>query len=573
MARKYGRCANYAECTLADSHKVIDSSEDNFVCPECGKPLRVAAQAVTEAGKKPVTMLKWFLPLLLLLLIGGGLAAWQVGAFSAGSGNGQAQTASTATVTTPPPAPAPVSVTPPPVAQPTEESSPNIVLRLHGSNTIGAKLAPALVEAFMQDKGYTEIEKLPVADLEVLVKGKKPGATETDAIEIKAHGSSTAFDETDKNAHVGLLGGYADVGMSSSPVKTAAINKFQAKNLGDPSSRAQEHVIALDGLAVIVNPANSVDKLTVDNIRKVFLGEITDWSALGGQAGPIKLYSRDHQSGTYDTFKHLVLSGKKLECETQANLTCFEDSKELSSHVASDPNGIGFIGLNYIGTAKALKVSMAEKVNALAPTRFSVKTEDYPLSRRLFLYQTNQPTPLAAGFIQFALSDAGQKVVSDAGLVGVGIDDADSGQSVSEVDADKQRLLDDPAIPAAYRDLIRDADRKDTQLNFRFQSGSPDLDNRAYRDIGRLAEKLGKPEFDGAQLVLVGFADPQGDPAKNLALSKQRAMQVKDQLESEGLKVKTATGFGEELSLLLDPREEEPESLAKNRRVEVWLQR
>jgi phosphate transport system substrate-binding protein len=570
MARKYGRCANYGECTLADSHKVIDSTEDNFVCPECGKPLR-AAVGGSDSGSGAsggLKLPKWLLPvaLLLLLLGGGSLAAWQLGVFAPKQPD------------TTPISPQPVAVVQspaPPVSPPVEpkEPSPNIILRLHGSNTIGATLAPALVEAFMKEKGYTDIERVPVADLEVLLKGKKSGTSEVDAVEIKAHGSATAFEETDKNKQVGLLGGYADVGMSSSPVKKEVADKFQAKNLGNPGSRAQEHVIALDGLAVIVNPSNTVDKLSVEKIRKIFLGEVTDWAQVGGSAGAIKLYSRDGQSGTYDTFKHLVLSGQQLECGKQANLTCFEDSKELSSHVASDLNGIGFIGLNYIGTAKALKVSMGEGVNALAPTRFTVKTEDYPLGRRLFLYQTNQPKPLAAEFIQFALNDAGQKVVSDAGLVEVSIPSEVPADVLASVDEDKKRLLDNPNIPDAYKNLIRNADRRDTQLNFRFQSGSSDLDNRAFRDVGRLSEKLGKPEFSDAKLILVGFADPKGDAAKNLELSRQRANQVKAELDAEGVKIETATGFGEDPSLLLDPREDEPESLAKNRRVEVWLLR
>ena len=576
MARKYGRCANYGECTLADSHKVIDSTEDNFICSECGKPLRVASQSASEGGAvgSKMTMFKWFLPILLFLLIGvAGVAAWQLWPSSA------AQPITPAVAPSLPsqvPAPPPQLATPEPVITPPEiksEVSPNIILRVHGSNTIGAKLAPALVESFMKEKGYANIEKVPLADLEVLIKGKKPDSAEVDAVEIKAHGSSTAFDETDKNKLVGLLGGHADVGMSSSPVKKDMVEKFQAQNMGNPGSRAQEHVIALDGLAVIVNPSNSLDKLSVEKIRKIFLGEVTDWAQLGGNSGAIKLYSRDQQSGTYDTFKHLVLSGQKLECDKQANLMCFEDSKELASHVASDLNGIGFIGLNYIGTTKALKVSMGEGVNALAPTRFTVKTEDYPLGRRLFLYQTNQPKPLAAEFIQFSLSNAGQKVVSDAGLVEVGIDEAITPIARDAIDADKQRLLDDAAVPKAYKDLIRNADRKDTQVNFRFASGASELDNRAFRDVGRLSEKLGKPEFEGAKLILVGFTDPKGDGIKNLDLSKQRATQVKDELAAEGIQVETVTGFGEEPSLLLDPREDEPESLAKNRRVEVWLQR
>ncbi|MCX5871593.1 MAG: phosphate ABC transporter substrate-binding/OmpA family protein [Deltaproteobacteria bacterium] len=575
MKRKLGICANHCKCTLADRHYVIDSTEDNFFCTECSMPLRpsISLPEMERRGGLLSKIPQWVLLVLPLLLLAGvgGFSVWKLFDYPIAP-----QTTSTFVA----PAPPPTAVA---MVQPTsqlsvpnksKQSSPNIILRLHGSNTIGAKLAPALVENFMKEKGYTEIKTVPLADLEILIKGKKPNAIESDAIEIKAHGSSTAFDETDKNKKVGLLGGYCDIGMSSSPVKKEMVEKFQAKNLGDLSSRSQEHVIALDGLAVIVNPNNTIDRLSVDKIRKIFLGEITDWSAVGGLAGKINIYSRDHQSGTYDTFKSLVLSGKELDCDKGENLKCFEDSKVLSSNVASDLNGIGFIGLNYIGISKPVKVSMADNVNALAPTRFTIKTEDYPLGRRLFLYQVNQLKPLAVEFIQFALSNEGQNVVSAVGSVGLNLDEKDkavAARSAIDGDTDKKRLLADPAIPKAYKELIQNADRTDTPLNFRFQSGSFELDNRAFRDVGRLSTKLTGPEFAGSKLILVGFADPKGDAMNNLWLSKQRASKVKEQLEAEGLKVEIATGFGKEPSLLLDPREDEPASLAKNRRVEVWL--
>ncbi len=556
MAKKYGRCANYGECTLADSHNTIESTEENFVCTECAKPLRVVANAIEEENKfKKIfsKIRKWLLPLGLILL---GIIAW-IGFGSNGD--------------TPPPPPTKITT---PTPSQVKASEDNIILRIHGSNTIGAKLAPALVEAFMKEKGYTQIEKVPLRELEVLIRGKKEGSRTFDAVEIKAHGSSTAFDETDENKKVGLIGGYADVGMSSSPIKEEAIQKFEAQKFGNPTSRTQEHVIALDGLAIILNPNNPIEKLNVEDVKKIFLGEITDWSQIGGKAGQIKLYSRDKQSGTYDTFKHLVLSGQKLECDVNnPNLKCFEDSKELSSHVASDLNGIGFIGLNYIGTTKALKISMGSGVNAISPSRFSIKTEDYPLGRRLFLYQINQPTPLASEFIQFVLSNDGQKVVSDNGLVEVSAMIEATVEAIYEIENDKKRILTDTAIPNAYKDLIRNADRKDTQLNFRFNSGTSDLDNKAFRDIGRLAEKLSKSEFQGSKLILIGFTDAKGDDAQNLQLSIQRANKVKEELMAEGIEVDTVTGFGEEPSLLIDPREDNNDSLGKNRRVEVWLKR
>lgn len=597
MAKKYGRCPNYGECTLADGHDTIESTEENFVCTECGKPLREVAKAREEENKfKKIFQKtgKWLVPLALVLL---GIIAWiEFGSNSAtpppikiatsspeikptkdntilklhGSNTIEAKLAPASDSDTPPPPPIKTTTSSPKV----KPAKDNIILRLHGSNTIGAKLAPALVKAFMKEKGYTQIEKVPSGELEVLIRGKKVGSSTFDAIEIKAHGSMTGFDETDENKKVGLIGGYADIGMSSTPINEEAIKKFKEHGLGNPTSKTQEHIIALDGVAVILNPNNPIEQLTIEEVKKIFLGKITDWSQIGGKAGQIKLYSRDKQSGTYDTFRHLVLSGAKIECDANnPNLKCFEDSKELSSYVASDLNGIGFIGINYIGIAKPLRISMGRGVKAISPSKFNIKTEDYPLSRRLFLYQTNHPTPLAAEFIQFALSDDGQKVVNDSGLIEVSTMIDSTAEEIHDIENDKKRLLSNPAIPNAYKDLIRNADRKDTQLNFRFTSGTSDLDNKAFLDIGRLAEKLSKSEFKNTKLILIGFTDSKGNVAQNLKLSIQRANKVKEALMAEGIRVNTVTGFGEEPSLLLDPREDNDDSLRKNRRVEVWLKR
>ncbi len=101
-------------------------------------------------------------------------------------------------------------------------------------------------------------------------------------------------------------------------------------------SSASEHVLGLDGIAVIVNVANSVSALQKDQLMQIFSGDVTDWSQMGASHGAIKIYARDDKSGTFDTFKTLVLGGKALAPGAQR----FEDSNALSEAVASDPNGI-----------------------------------------------------------------------------------------------------------------------------------------------------------------------------------------------------------------------------------------
>ena len=121
--------------------------------------------------------------------------------------------------------------------------------------------------------------------------------------------------------------------------------------------------------------------LNKEQIAQVFSGAITDWAKVHGSGGQINLYARDDKSGTYDTFKTLVLGPAPLAGSAKR----FEDSRALSDAVAADAGGIGFVGLPYVHDAKAIAVSETG-TRALLPNRLTIATEDYPLSRRLFLY-------------------------------------------------------------------------------------------------------------------------------------------------------------------------------------------
>jgi len=139
----------------------------------------------------------------------------------------------------------------------------SIVLRLSGSNTIGAALAPALAEEFLKRQGATEVKTVPGdRDDEVRVQGIFPGEHTPSAIEIRAHGSATAF--------VDLANGTADIGMASRKIKTAEAGQLAA--LGDMKSPTCEHILGLDGIAVIVSRKNPVLALSEDQIAKSWSG-------------------------------------------------------------------------------------------------------------------------------------------------------------------------------------------------------------------------------------------------------------------------------------------------------------
>jgi phosphate transport system substrate-binding protein len=117
-------------------------------------------------------------------------------------------------------------------------------------------------------------------------------------IEVAAHGSSTGF--------TALKTASADLAASSRPIKDSELLDLEA--LGDLKSAEAEQVIAIDGLAIILHPRNPLKQLDTEQLARIFSGEVKTWEDLGGHGGSIHLYARDDQSGTYDTFKELVLA-------------------------------------------------------------------------------------------------------------------------------------------------------------------------------------------------------------------------------------------------------------------------
>ena len=309
-----------------------------------------------------------------------------------------AQTTPSAVQATPPAAQAT-----PPAAQatPTPSASPQpvsrVALRIHGSNTIGKELVPALCEEFLKYEGATSVQRKPrQKEDETDVEGVLPNqSTDPLTFEVQAHGSKTAFED--------LAAGRCDIGMASRPIKSDEAQQCALAGLGNMFSPGCEIVVGLDGIAVFVNKSNPINALTKQQLADIFSGRVTDWSQVGGDPGPINLYAGDDKSGTFDTFKSLVLGAAPLSPRSLR----YENSAKLSDEVAADPNGIGFAGMAFVRGSKPLAISEAG-TGALLPTPFTVATEHYPLSRRLFLYVPADPkNEWTRKFVDFALSELG----------------------------------------------------------------------------------------------------------------------------------------------------------------------
>ena len=421
----------------------------------------------------------------------------------------------------------------------TSAGSSNL-LRIQGSNTVGAQLAPALAKGLFEEQGFGSIRiESGAADNEQIVRARSQDGREV-SITVAAHGSGTGFSA--------LSTGNAELAASSRPIKDSEAQTLS--HLGDMRSYTAEHIVALDGLAIILHPHNPLNSLSTAELAKVFAGEITDWAQLGAPAGGIHLYARDDNSGTFDTFNELILSahGKTLSSHAKR----FESSNALSDGVSQDINAIGFIGLPYIRQAKAVAVSSGS-AQAMLPSQSQIATEDYPLSRRLFLYQIpEQENPWAQAFVAFSQSPRGQAIVEQTGFIP---------QTIQIVSTDLS-----PEMPENYQELVKNAKR--LSVNFRFQEGSAALDNKARRDLLRLSEFLKASATPAEKLVLVGFGDPKTDPQRAELLSKLRAMAVRRELQRIGVKVGNFMGAGDDLPVASNQAED---GRLKNRRVEVWV--
>jgi len=207
-------------------------------------------------------------------------------------------------------------------------------------------------------------------------------------IDIQGGGSSAGI--------TAAQSGIADIGMSS-------------RSLKDEEKSLWYVEIARDGLAVIVNPANSVQDLTLDQVRGIYAETITTWNEVGGQKSKIHVIAREEGSGTRSAFIDLVM-GKTTEITPRAIVQ--DSNGAVRQLVADDPNAIGFISLGLVNDkVKALELG------GVAATRENVENGSYMLSRPFLFVALGEPTGLTKEFVDFILSAEGQKILMNEGLI------------------------------------------------------------------------------------------------------------------------------------------------------------
>ncbi len=432
-----------------------------------------------------------------------------------------------------------------------------------GSNTIGRQMMPDLLEAYAFNLGGDlEVEVLSATQVKYTILDAAGEIYSTITLNL---GSSD-------DAFAALESGEAFIGLSSRRASDGERGRFLRKGKGDLTSPAQERILALDGLAVSVNPRNPIQTLSLQQISDIFSGNIRNWREVGGLDAAINIYRRDVSSGATQVFESLVMRPNRQSLGNSAFI--LGTNAEVSDALAGDENGIGITSVASERNAQILALrSICGQV--ASPTDFSIKTEEYPMSRRMFMYVNGGRLPeKVEEFVNFTTSDEAQQIIERAGFVNQNVTTSslnDQGRRMAHaLMAERDR----PSLELLQEMVAGLLDAERISLTFRFKSGSVQPDNRALVDIERLAAKVRNGEFQGKRLMIIGFADSIGAINENQRLSQARAESVRDVLvaavgeRSADAVQFTPFGYGKLSPIGCNETEDGRDT---NRRVEIWV--
>jgi phosphate transport system substrate-binding protein len=256
--------------------------------------------------------------------------------------------------------------------------------------------------SYIQNKGSDTMVNLALAWAE-----RYQQEHEDVSISVTGGGSGTGFSS--------LINGSADIANASRAIKPEEV--AQAKKAG---FEPVEFVVARDAIAVIVNPENPVNHLSLQQISKIYKGEIDNWKDVGGEDRPIVRLSRETNSGTHVYFLETVirLGNSKDKSIFSSDTLLLPSSEGIISEVRDNPNAIGYDGLGYITPeVKTVAVGKQDRGPYVMPSVETVNNNSYPVSRDLYMYTHGQPTGAVKDYLDWVVSAEATKIVSDLGFV------------------------------------------------------------------------------------------------------------------------------------------------------------
>lgn len=454
-----------------------------------------------------------------------------------------------------------------------------MVLRFAGSPAVGEALAGDLVKAFARTiklPASRTVIGLDPSRYEIIATGGEGDRTLRVAIEAEGTAAGPRA----------FASGAADLWMAARQATQTDVDDAARHAASGPSSahvptldqvvsKEWEHPVALDVLAIIVNPKNSVKALTLAQLRDIFSGKVKNWSAVGGPELPISVFTPSLATGEFDSFCETVMGlTDPADCQKAIEPVArrqFESSADLSDEIASGAGAIGFSSTAFQRGTHTVAIA-TECGTVSPPTGSTVKGDEYPLMRRLYFYAPASQNGEIGNFINFVTSDAAQPVIESAGYIGLksasGVDTYLASRLESAGDArDGGRTRIRPADVGLFEDATHGATRLPITLHF--QPGSDELDTRAQSDLRRLAALMHSPAYEKSELLLIGYSQALGDYATNHEISQHRVDAVRSALSSTfSVNAAMAVGVGPAAPVACNL---EPTGRFLNQRVEAWV--
>jgi phosphate transport system substrate-binding protein len=273
-----------------------------------------------------------------------------------------------------------------------------------GAGDPGPGTADPLAETFIENKGSDTMVNLALAWAEAY-EAENPAVR----LSITGGGSGTGL--------AALINGTVDVANASRAISDEESAAAQANGI-----TPVEFVVARDAIAVVINPHNPVNALSLLQLSAIFSGQVANWREVGGDDRPIVRLSRETNSGTHVYFLEQVLRLGQDDNQTlfSPDTLLLPSSEGISAEVRQNPNAIGYDGLGYVtADMKTVAVAPADGSPAVLPTAASVNDKSYPIARDLYMYTAGEPTGAVASYLEWVLGPRAQEIVTELGFVPV----------------------------------------------------------------------------------------------------------------------------------------------------------
>jgi phosphate transport system substrate-binding protein len=430
-------------------------------------------------------------------------------------------------------------------------------LRLSGDAVLGEALLPTLIEGFAAAQGW----ELAGTDPYVL---RRDGA---EVLQLALRLTTTDDGIAD------LLADEADLALLARAPSPAETERLVEAGLGG-AGELRLRPLAQGALVPATGPGQRVGRITLEDLARVYSGEVTSWAELGGEDLPVRAHLGPEGSAGAQAFLAEVLgaTGRALSPEVIRH----PDEAALRAAVAADAQALGILPFESYGDAQPLAL-VGQCRLPWVPRPAAVRAGDYPLTVPLALLQPmRRLAPEAQAFVDFLATPEAQLVLRRGGLVGteaVPVPWAEQGERLAAAIREAG-----PEVPLRELQRLVRVLGPFTRLSttFRFGSGT-ELDPLSRGLVLRLAHEIADGRYAGRTLILAGFSDGRGAAEENRALSMRRTEAVREALLEalgselpEGLRLRLHA-FGEALPIGCDGEGEGPWSAEVNRRVELWV--